>query len=157
MVYDAKSQGFRGYCFIYFSKIRDATTALNETNGLEVKDRRIRVDYSKTKRAHTPTPGFYRGNRGQRNRSMDRPRPPRRDFGHSFGDRARRDDRPRSRERRSRERIVERPYRDINRDRETRHRSDVHRRSMERGMPSRRSPRRSPRRVQPSYRRRDRS
>lgn len=157
MVYDAKSNGFRGYCFIYFTKIRDATTALNETNGLEVKDRRIRVDYSKTKRAHTPTPGFYRGNRGQRNRSMDRARPPRRDFGHSGGDRFRREERPRSRERRSRERVMERPYRDMNRDRETRHRSDVRRRSMERGLPHRSPPRRSPRRVNSSNRRRDRS
>lgn len=78
MVYDSKSRGFRGYCFIYFSKLRDATTALNETNGIELKDRRIRVDYSKTKRAHTPTPGFYRGHRGQRNRSRERP--PRRDL-----------------------------------------------------------------------------
>jgi RNA recognition motif-containing protein len=52
MVYDAKSKGFRGYCFIYYTKVRDATAALNETNGMEVKERRIRVDYSKTKRTH---------------------------------------------------------------------------------------------------------
>lgn len=147
MVFDAKSHGFRGYCFIYYSKVRDATTALNETNGLEVKDRRIRVDFSKTKRAHTPTPGFYRGNRGQRNRSYERQRPPpRRDFSHSLHDRFRRDENPRQR---SRERI-ERPFRDINRDKEMRHRSDGRRRSMERGA-MRRSPRRD------AVRRRDRS
>lgn len=146
MVYDAKSRGFRGYCFIYYSKVRDATTALNETNGLEVKDRRIRVDFSKTKRAHTPTPGFYRGNRGQRNRSFERQRPPRRDFSHSIPDRFRRDENPRQR---SRER-VERPFRDTTREKVMRQRSDGRRRSMDRG-PIRRSPRRD------TIRRRDRS
>ena len=154
MVYDAKSRGFRGYCFIYYTKVRDATTALHETNGIEVKDRRIRVDYSKTKRAHTPTPGFYRGNRGQRNRSFERqrPPPPRRDFSHSVHDRFRNNDEHRRQRSRSRER-VERPIRDMNRDREIRpirRRSDVRRRSMDRGM-VRRSPRRD------SFRRRNRS
>lgn len=151
MVYDAKSRGFRGYCFIYYTKVRDATAALNETNGLEVKERRIRVDYSKTKRAHTPTPGFYRGNRGQRNRSFDRQRPPRRDFNEMrTHDRFRRDENPRHR---SRERAERPSFRDMNRDREMRHRSDGRRRSMERGGGgiSRRSP---PRR---DFRRRDRS
>lgn len=157
MVYDAKSRGFRGYCFVYYTKIRDATAARNETNGLEVKDRRIRVDYSKTKRAHTPTPGFYRGNRGQRNRSFERQRPsgppPRRDMFSSVQDRYRKSDehrRQRSRSRERAERPFERPLRDMHRDREIRRRSDGRRRSMERGL-IRRSPRRD------SFRRRDRS
>lgn len=150
MVFDAKSQGFRGYCFIYFTKVRDATAALNETNGIEVKDRRIRVDYSKTKRAHTPTPGFYRGKRGQR--SFDeRPRTTRREYPRPATDRMRRDDPPPRQ--RSRERH-ERPFRDMDRDREQRNRSDVRRRSMDRGM-DRGMNRRSPRRD--SFRRRDRS
>lgn len=151
MVYDAKSRGFRGYCFIYYTKIRDATAALNETNGLEVKERRIRVDFSKTKRAHTPTPGFYRGNRGQRNRSFERQRPPRRDYSHSTHDRIRRDEHPRRVER-------ERPHREVYREREREReirpiRSDVRRRSMDR-MPRRSPPRRE---ARDSFRRRDRS
>lgn len=150
MVYDAKSRGFKGYCFIYYTKLRDATAALNETNGLEVKERRIRVDYSKTKRAHTPTPGFYRGNRGQRNRSFERQRPPRRDFAHPTHDRFRREEFPRQRSRDRVERSFRDVHRDNNRDREMRHRSDGRRRSMERGM-ARRSPRRD------SFRRRERS
>lgn len=149
MVYDAKSQGFRGYCFIYYNKTRDATAALNETNGIEVKDRRIRVDYSKTKRAHTPTPGFYRGKRGQPNRLFERQRPSHRDIFHARP-RRERDEPPRRREELARNRSRERlPVRDLNRDREMRHRSD-----------GRRSPpgllRRSPRRE--TFRaRRDRS
>lgn len=149
MVYDAKSRGFRGYCFIYYSKVRDATAALNATNGIEVRERRIRVDYSKTKRAHTPTPGFYRGNRGQRNRSFERQRPPRRDFNESrIHDRFRREEHPRHR---SRERAERPSFRDMNRDREMRNRSDVRRRSIDRGGMSRRSP---PKRE---FRRRERS
>lgn len=152
MVYDAKSHSFRGYCFIYYAKQRDATAALNETNGLEVKDRRIRVDYSKTKRAHTPTPGMYRGKRGQRNRSMERQRPPRREFAfererHRGGG----DDYPRQR---SRERFdrSHRDARDIDRSDGMRHRPTARRRSMEREFaPRARSPRRD------SFRRRDRS
>ena len=35
--------------------------AKEQCNGLELDGRRIRVDYSITKRAHTPTPGVYMG------------------------------------------------------------------------------------------------
>ena len=39
----------------------DATEAKNALNGTEMDDRKIRVDFSITKRAHTPTPGMYMG------------------------------------------------------------------------------------------------
>lgn len=35
--------------------------AKEHCNGLELDGRKIRVDYSITKRAHTPTPGVYMG------------------------------------------------------------------------------------------------
>lgn len=35
--------------------------AKDRCNGIEVDGRRIRVDYSITERAHTPTPGIYLG------------------------------------------------------------------------------------------------
>ena len=35
--------------------------AKERCNGLELDGRKIRVDYSITKRAHTPTPGVYMG------------------------------------------------------------------------------------------------
>lgn len=35
--------------------------AMERANGMELDGRRIRVDYSITKRAHTPTPGIYMG------------------------------------------------------------------------------------------------
>ena len=37
------------------------TQAKEHCNGLELDGRRIRVDYSITKRPHTPTPGVYMG------------------------------------------------------------------------------------------------
>ncbi|ETE68860.1 Transformer-2 protein-like alpha, partial [Ophiophagus hannah] len=36
-------------------------SAMEHANGMELDGRRIRVDYSITKRAHTPTPGIYMG------------------------------------------------------------------------------------------------
>ena len=35
--------------------------AKEHCNGMEIDGRKIRVDYSITKRAHTPTPGVYMG------------------------------------------------------------------------------------------------
>lgn len=78
MVKDAKTRGFRGYCFIYYNKQRDATAALNSCNGIELKERIIRVDYSLSERPHISTPGEYRGRRGRNNirggNSFSRPR-----------------------------------------------------------------------------------
>uniref|UniRef100_A0A336LQ25 CSON000730 protein n=1 Tax=Culicoides sonorensis TaxID=179676 RepID=A0A336LQ25_CULSO len=53
----------RGFCFVYYQNIEDAITAKEQTNGIELDDRRIRVDFSITDRAHTPTPGTYMGSR----------------------------------------------------------------------------------------------
>ena len=41
--------------YVIFSQAKE------NCNGLELDGRRIRVDYSITKRAHTPTPGVYMG------------------------------------------------------------------------------------------------
>lgn len=38
-----------------------AVQAKEHANGMELDGRRIRVDFSITKRAHTPTPGIYMG------------------------------------------------------------------------------------------------
>lgn len=44
----------------------DARDAREQCNGIEIDGRRIRVDYSLTNRAHSPTPGQYRGKPHQR-------------------------------------------------------------------------------------------
>lgn len=51
----------RGFAFIYFDHVDDATEAKDQCTGMEIDGRRIRVDYSITERAHTPTPGIYMG------------------------------------------------------------------------------------------------
>ncbi|XP_054285887.1 transformer-2 protein homolog alpha-like isoform X2 [Macrosteles quadrilineatus] len=61
VVIDAKSGRSRGFCFVYFESHEDAKVAKEQCTGMEIDGRRIRVDYSITQRAHTPTPGIYMG------------------------------------------------------------------------------------------------
>jgi transformer-2 protein len=61
MVMDPKTGRSRGYGFIYFAHLEDAKVAKEQCNGMEIDDRKIRVDYSITKKPHSPTPGHYLG------------------------------------------------------------------------------------------------
>ncbi|XP_059365375.1 transformer-2 protein homolog alpha-like isoform X2 [Carassius carassius] len=61
VVYDQRTGRSRGFAFIYYEHIDDAKEAMERANGMELDGRRIRVDFSITKRPHTPTPGIYMG------------------------------------------------------------------------------------------------
>merc|ERR1719385_480005 len=61
VVLDGHSGRSRGFAFIYFETIEDATEARNAMADTELDGKKIRVDFSITKRAHTPTPGVYMG------------------------------------------------------------------------------------------------
>ncbi|KAL7865189.1 hypothetical protein SRHO_G00104360 [Serrasalmus rhombeus] len=61
IVYDQQSRRSRGFAFVYFENRDDAQEAKDRANGMELDGRRIRVDFSITKRPHTPTPGIYMG------------------------------------------------------------------------------------------------
>jgi len=61
IVVDAQTGRPRGFAFIYFENLDDAKAAKESCNGIEIDGRRIRVDFSITQRAHTPTPGIYMG------------------------------------------------------------------------------------------------
>uniref|UniRef100_A0A671YQJ7 Transformer-2 protein homolog beta n=1 Tax=Sparus aurata TaxID=8175 RepID=A0A671YQJ7_SPAAU len=61
IVYDQQSRRSRGFAFVYFENSADSKEAKERANGMELDGRRIRVDFSITKRAHTPTPGIYMG------------------------------------------------------------------------------------------------
>jgi len=61
VVLDGHSGRSRGFAFIYYENVEDATEARTSMSGVELDGRKIRVDYSITKRAHTPTPGMYMG------------------------------------------------------------------------------------------------
>ncbi|POY74700.1 hypothetical protein BMF94_2175 [Rhodotorula taiwanensis] len=63
VVYDQRSGRSRGFGFVTMGSIPDAESAIAELNGIDLQGRRIRVDFSATKRPHDPTPGEYRGPR----------------------------------------------------------------------------------------------
>lgn len=75
VVYDRQSGRSRGFAFVYFRATHNAMEAKDRCNGIEVDGRRIRVDYSITERAHTPTPGIYLGKPTSEGRGKRSPSP----------------------------------------------------------------------------------
>jgi len=63
IIYDLKTGESKRFGFVSFHNVEDATVAKENTNGVELHGREIRVDYSLTTRAHSPTPGYYKGRR----------------------------------------------------------------------------------------------
>ncbi|CAL2036696.1 unnamed protein product [Caenorhabditis brenneri] len=63
LVYDRPSGNSRGFGFIYFNLLEDATAAREKLCNTDLDGHKIRVDYSFTKRGHSPTPGHYMGDR----------------------------------------------------------------------------------------------
>uniref|UniRef100_A0A0A9ZHM0 RRM domain-containing protein n=3 Tax=Lygus hesperus TaxID=30085 RepID=A0A0A9ZHM0_LYGHE len=61
VIIDAKTGRSRGFGFVYYENYEDARVAKEHCTGLEIDGRKIRVDFSITDRAHTPTPGIYMG------------------------------------------------------------------------------------------------
>jgi len=61
VVLDGHSGRSRGFAFIYYENVEDATEARNAMSGADMDGRKLRVDFSITKRPHTPTPGTYMG------------------------------------------------------------------------------------------------
>ena len=85
VVRDGKTGRSRGFGFVYFDCFEDAESAKEQCTELDIDGRRIRVDYSITRRPHSPTPGIYMGRttsssrRGyDRSRSRSRSYSPRR-------------------------------------------------------------------------------
>lgn len=70
IVYDAQSGRSRGFAFVYFQNVADAAEAKDRCNGIDIDGRKIRVDFSLTQRAHTPTPGIYMGKTHPRSHSQ---------------------------------------------------------------------------------------
>uniref|UniRef100_A0AAG5DR52 RRM domain-containing protein n=1 Tax=Anopheles atroparvus TaxID=41427 RepID=A0AAG5DR52_ANOAO len=65
VIYDAKTRLSRGFGFVYFQTVAEASWARTCCNGMEFHGRRIRVDFSITDRPHPPTPGVYKGRKAE--------------------------------------------------------------------------------------------
>ncbi|XP_075266104.1 transformer-2 sex-determining protein-like isoform X2 [Convolutriloba macropyga] len=104
LIKDYMSDRNRGFGFINFETQDDATYVRDRCNGKELHGRIIRVEYSLSQRATTPTPGMYFGVRARDERG-DAARPYRErrggygGGGGGYGGRDRRDYRSRSRSR----------------------------------------------------------
>merc|ERR1719483_1394367 len=61
VILDGKTGRSRGFSFVYFESAEDAKAAKEAMCDQEIDGRRIRVDFSITKRSRTPTPGVYMG------------------------------------------------------------------------------------------------
>ncbi|KAJ3210623.1 transformer 2 beta [Dinochytrium kinnereticum] len=61
IIYDKHTAKSRGFGFITFDDVESATKAKEEMNRFVLNQREMRVDYSLTKRPHSPTPGRYMG------------------------------------------------------------------------------------------------
>ncbi|VDK71100.1 unnamed protein product [Onchocerca ochengi] len=72
LVFDHPTGRSRGFGFVYFKKIEDAIEAKERIAGTEIDGHKIRIDYSITKRPHTPTPGIYMGAVDSRRRGPPR-------------------------------------------------------------------------------------
>ncbi|KAL4003561.1 RNA recognition motif family protein [Acanthocheilonema viteae] len=72
LVFDHPTGRSRGFGFVYFKKIEDAMEAKERVAGTEIDGHKIRIDYSITKRPHTPTPGIYMGAVDSRRRAAPR-------------------------------------------------------------------------------------
>lgn len=72
IIHDRKTGMSRGFGFVYYQKVEDAIEAKEETNGVDIEGKKIRVDFSVTKRPHTPTPGQYMGRATRHNDRSDR-------------------------------------------------------------------------------------
>lgn len=89
LVFDSRTQKSRGFAFISYASEGEATRAKEACNGLTIDGRQIRVDYSRTPRAHDPSPGQYLG-QGQPLRRPGMMMPPPRTYRDDFGGERRR-------------------------------------------------------------------
>ncbi|XP_063715299.1 transformer-2 protein homolog beta-like [Symsagittifera roscoffensis] len=102
LIKDYMSERNRGFGFMNFETVDDASYVRDRCNGKDIQGRIVRIEFSLSQRATTPTPGMYFGVRARDERGEDA-RPyrerDRRGGGGGGGGSGRRDYRSRSRSR----------------------------------------------------------
>jgi len=61
LIMDRRSGLSKRYGFVYFKREEDATKAKEALNGTKILGNQVRIDFSYTKKPHSPTPGRYMG------------------------------------------------------------------------------------------------
>jgi len=61
LIMDRRTGLSKRFGFVYFKREEDATKAKESLNGMQLHGNQVRIDYSYTKKAHSPTPGRYMG------------------------------------------------------------------------------------------------
>jgi len=66
LIIDRQTMRSKCFAFVYFNSIESAIKAKEELVGMTLHGRQLRVDFSVTKKAHSPTPGKYLGKSASR-------------------------------------------------------------------------------------------
>lgn len=74
LIKDRQTGWSKGYAFVYYNSVEEASKVRNEWNNKQIEGRQIRVDFSRTNRPYSPTPGRYMGRDDQRERERERDR-----------------------------------------------------------------------------------
>jgi transformer-2 protein len=61
IIYDRRTGESKRFGFVYFKHQEDAIKAKEGLSGLVLHGNEVRIDYSITRRAYSPTPGRYMG------------------------------------------------------------------------------------------------
>lgn len=72
LIIDRQTMRSKCFAFVYFNNVEGAVKAKEELQSATLQGRQIRVDYSYTKKAHSPTPGKYLGKATRPSRYNDK-------------------------------------------------------------------------------------
>eukprot|EP01120_Amphizonella_sp_Union-15-10_P016273 TRINITY_DN8522_c1_g1_i1.p1 TRINITY_DN8522_c1_g1~~TRINITY_DN8522_c1_g1_i1.p1 ORF type:complete len:243 (-),score=25.39 TRINITY_DN8522_c1_g1_i1:168-803(-) len=75
LITDHRTGQSKCFAFVYFDDVDDARKAKENMNGMNLHGRNIRIDFSFTKKAHSPTPGQYMGKSSRSSRHRERYHP----------------------------------------------------------------------------------
>jgi len=61
LIIDKRSGQSKRFGFVYFKREEDAGKAKESLNGMTLHGNKVRIDFSYTRKPHSPTPGRYMG------------------------------------------------------------------------------------------------